>query len=53
MSNEWTAKNVAIEVGLTVVCIAAIYYVPVGIDALRKKRKERKDTKKLKKAEAL
>jgi hypothetical protein len=40
-------------VGLTVVVIAAIYYVPVGLDALRNKRKARKLEKQLNKAEAL
>ncbi len=53
MQNEWTAKNIVVEVGLTVVVIAAIYYVPVGLDALRNKRKARKIEKQLKKAEAL
>lgn len=53
MQNEWTAKNVAIEVGLTVVVIAAIWYVPVGLDALRNKRKARKLEKQIQKAEAL
>jgi hypothetical protein len=49
MQNEWTAKNVAIEVGLTVVVIAAIWYVPVGLDALRTKRKARKLEKQIQK----
>jgi hypothetical protein len=51
--DEYTLKNAGATVVGTVVAVAALYYGPIAIDALKQKRRDRKAAKQLKKAEAL